>query len=98
MIKVDSVSDYRQKLTELNLPIFQKGKTKPPTDSIPEKKERKVSQDESASNWNQIYRNLRVEEKDGWEKVETEGLAYPQTQEWCWMGQKGGRKEEKKIA
>ncbi len=27
MVKVDSVKDYRDKLTALNLPIFQKGKS-----------------------------------------------------------------------
>lgn len=27
MVKVDSVKEYKDKLTELNLPIFQKGKS-----------------------------------------------------------------------
>ena len=52
MIKVDSVADYRQKLTALNLPIFQKNRSKTrSTIEHTESKVRKMSIDESASNF-----------------------------------------------
>ena len=60
MIKVDSVADYRQKLTALNLPIFQKNRSKTrSTIEHTESKVRKMSIDESASN---SILNLGVEE------------------------------------
>ena len=50
MIQVDSVSQYRQKLTQLNLPIFQKKRSKTrSTIEYAESTVRKISLEESVS-------------------------------------------------
>lgn len=51
MVKVDSVKDYKDKLTELNLPIFNKGKSVVKTTGNNEEKNIKASEDEHASNY-----------------------------------------------
>lgn len=50
MVKVDSVKDYRDKLTALNLPIFQKGKSVAKQAHNSSEKNVKTSEDENASN------------------------------------------------
>lgn len=45
MINVDSVKDYRDKLTALNLPIFQKGKSMAKQASNSSQKNVKTSED-----------------------------------------------------
>ena len=49
MIKVDNVADYREKLTALNLPIFQKRIKERKTIDYSESTIRKASEEESAS-------------------------------------------------